>query len=91
MGEAIGRLLVRAIAASASFACRAARVFMRQARYRSRSGTDPPVTVHVRLAAGAEPAPFFMRTLSAKGCTMGGQPLYDPMEALFAYRRGGRF
>jgi hypothetical protein len=26
---------------------------------RPRSGTDPPVTVNVRLAAGAEPAPFW--------------------------------
>jgi hypothetical protein len=51
----------RAIAASASFACRAARVYLCDKRAvdrdqvlscRSRSGTDPPVTVHVRLAAG---------------------------------------
>ena len=51
----------RAIAASASFACRAARVYLCDKRAvdrdqvlscRSRSGTDPPVTVNVRLAAG---------------------------------------
>jgi hypothetical protein len=52
---------VPAIAASASFACRAARVYLCDKRAvdqdqvlscPSRSGTDPPVTVHVRLAAG---------------------------------------